>query len=101
MPLMESPERIDYWGDVFVQRGYARYTTFAKFMTAPEKWAQRLEDDRPLLPEQVDVQQRVDALDSLDETIGILEKMERELDHLPRRNGAVVEPLKHHRNHHR
>lgn len=92
-----TPEQIDYWADIYHDEEYRRYMTFAQFIASPEKWQQRFESERPLLPQQRAVQRHIDDLEKIDETIVALEKMERDLEHLPRRNGAAIEPLKHHR----
>lgn len=99
MPLMSTAE-VEYYADLFEERAYGSCLTFAQFIANPEKWIDKFDGgERPLLPAQLDVQRHIDALQMLDETECAVSRLERELEHLPRRNGKPIERLKQHRYH--
>ena len=101
MPLIDT-QQLEYYADVFERGGYGRYLTLPQFLNDPEGWMDRFDTgQRPLLPTQREVQRHMDALDLIDDTGIAVDRLERELEGLPMRNGRVMEPLKHHRNEHR
>ena len=94
---------LEYYADIFEQRGYGRYLTLPQFLNSPEQWMETFDcGGRPLLPAQRDLQERIDATSELDylldKTGEMVARLEREVERLPQRNGAPIEPFKHHRN---
>ncbi|WP_445157374.1 hypothetical protein [Halomonas sp. E14] len=82
-------EYLEYYADRYVAlylKGHG--VTLDQYLYDPARYEPLAEAPLPLLPEQQAVQARLDAE---------AERVEAEVAHLPRRNGAVVEPLHHHR----
>ncbi|MEX0745291.1 MAG: hypothetical protein WD118_06780 [Phycisphaeraceae bacterium] len=86
-----SDEYLERMGDRYVAlhlRGHG--VTMVQYLSDPERYEALALEPMPLLPAQKAVQARLDAEAGL-------APAEAEVAHLPQRNGAVVEPLHHHR----
>jgi hypothetical protein len=84
-----SDEYLEHYADRYVAmhlRGHG--ITLEQYLAAPARYEHLALEPFPLLPEQRAVQERLDTEAA---------RVEAEVAHLPRRNGAVVEPLHHHR----
>lgn len=98
------PHYIDHFGDRFIALDLRRYgLTFEQYLDDPQR-TERVylhAEPRPLLAAQREVQARLDADAARAEMhqaeAELEDRLEAELSHLPRRNGACVEPLHHHR----
>lgn len=94
---MYSVHYLEYYADRFITlRLVAHGLCLEQYLAAPAE-LEALYADRflPLLPAQKLVQQQLDAIEA--EAYGI----EAQVTHLPCRNGAVIEPMHHHRFHKR
>lgn len=86
-----SDEYLDHYADRYVAmhlKGHG--ITLDQFLANPARYEHLALEPFPLMPEQKAVRDRLDAQA---EAV----RVEAEVAHLPRRNGAVVEPLHHHR----
>lgn len=84
-----SDEYLEHYADRFVaMRLDLHGINLAQYLAAPARYERLALEPFPLLPEQRAVQARLDA-----EAV----RAAAEVAHLPQRNGAVVEPLHHHR----
>lgn len=84
-----SDEYLEHYADRYVAmhlKGHG--VSLEQYLAEPARYEHLTLEPFPLLPEQRAVQARLDAEAA---------KAEAEVAHLPRRNGAVVEPLHHHR----
>jgi hypothetical protein len=84
-----SDEYLEHYADRYVAmhlRGHG--VSLEQYLADPTRYEHLALEPFPLLPEQQAAQQRLDAE---------MARVEAEVAHLPRRNGAVVEPLHHHR----
>lgn len=92
-----SDEQLEYWSDIFVQRGFANYMTLPQFLEDPQGICERLDGThgfRPLL-----LQQRYVAESLRRQTrdlCSVIEDLERTVDGLVRKGGHYFEPMKHH-----
>lgn len=88
---MYHPNYISHYGERFIRLGLSAHgVTFEQYLAAPERYEIKYEEKcRPLLPAQRAVQARLDAI-SFE-----VDRAESELDALPQRNGAAIEPLHH------
>lgn len=96
-----TTEQLEYWSDVFVQRGLSRYMTLPQFLRDPEGICRQFDQAdgeqgfRPLLLRQREVIQAFrNATPSLCDAIDDLER--RVAECLVRRGGHYFEPMKHH-----
>lgn len=71
-------------------RLHAHGVTLDQYLADPARYEHLALEPEPLLPQQRAVQARIDAEEAA-------ARLENELDSLPRRNGAVIEPLHHNR----
>lgn len=82
-------EYLEHYADRYVAlhlRGHG--ITLDQYLAAPARYEHLALEPLPLLPVQREIQERLDIEAA---------KVEAEVAHLPQRNGAVVEPLHHHR----
>lgn len=86
-----SDEYLEHHADRFVAlRLDLHGLSLEQYLAAPERYEHLAHEPFPLLPAQRAVAERVYAQE-------LAEEAERQTADLPRRNGAVVEPLHHHR----
>lgn len=84
-----SDEYLEHYADRYVAlhlRGHG--ITLEQYLVEPARYEHLALEPFPLLPEQQAVKEQLDAEAA---------RVEAEVAHLPRRNGAVVEVLHHHR----
>lgn len=83
-----SDEYLNHYADRFVaMRLDLHGVRLDQYLANPDHYEALALEPLPLLPQQKAVQARLDAAD----------KAAAEVAHLPQRNGAIVEPLRHHR----
>lgn len=83
-----SDEHLNYYADRFVaMRLDLHGVRLDQYLANPAHYEAMAMEPLPLLPQQRAVQARLDVAD----------KAVAEVAHLPQRNGAIVEPLRHHR----
>jgi|SRR5690625_4593432 len=84
-----SDEYLEYYADRFVERRlHSHGLTLEMYLSAPERYEHLAHQPEPLLVKQLAVAERLEQS----------ERIAAAVEHLPRRNGTVMEPLKHHRN---
>lgn len=82
-------EYLEHYADRYVAlylKGHG--VTLEQYLADPSRYDRLADEPLPLLPAQQRVQARLDAE---------AYRLAAEVDHLPQRNGAVIEPLHHHR----
>ncbi|WP_286695007.1 hypothetical protein [Spongiibacter sp. UBA1325] len=80
---------LEHYADRFIELGLRAYgLSLEQYLPNPQLIEQLYlqQDHRPLLPQQRQVQQQLDA-----------HQPQRQVEHLPQRNGSVIEPLHHKR----
>lgn len=86
-----TDEYLEHFGARYVeQRLKAHGVTFLQYLARPQAYEQLAMEPEPLLPRQ----QRVAAL--ITDAEAQAARVEKPVDHLPRRNGRIIEPLHHH-----
>lgn len=91
-----SDEYLNYYADRYVAmhlKGHG--ISLEQYLHDPARYEHLALAPFPLLPAQQAVRDRLDA--EAAEVGAVTARMEAEVAHLPRRNGAAVEPLRHHR----
>lgn len=91
--MQMSSEQLDYWSDVFVDRGLSRFMTLPQFLRDPNGILRRFEER----PESF-IERDPDARNPVANWVKGTEEhpVELECKNLPRRNGRYCEPLHHH-----
>lgn len=90
---MYSDAYLNHYADRYVAMQLKRHgVTLDQYLADPAKYDHLEFEPFPPLPAQLAVQQQLDA-DAA--------RAEREVEHLPRRNGTAIEVLRHHRHHRR
>lgn len=88
---MYSVPYLEHYADRYVElhlKGHG--ISLEQYLANPQRYEHLADEPFPLLPEQRQAQARIDAAE-------VPVPVEAEVDHLPRRNGTVVEILHHHR----
>lgn len=84
-----SDAYLNHYADQYVaMRLNLHGVTLEQFLAAPERYQHLADEPFPPLPEQLAVQRQIDAE---------AERQEASIEHLPRRDGVAIEPLRHHR----
>lgn len=98
-------ECLEYWSDVFVERGFARYMTLPQFLRDPQGICRQFDEAdkekgfRPLLLRQhaaIQRQQRAISEQLSEPLFAAIEELEKTVDGFIRRGGRYFEPIKHH-----
>jgi len=90
---MYSDAYLNHYADRFVELRLARHgLSLDQYLANPRRYEPLALEPEDLLPQQQEVAQRLSEAE--------LAKLERPLEDMPRRNGAIVEPL-HRRRHHK
>lgn len=94
---MYSDEYLEFYADQFVADRLDKHgVTLTQYLSAPEKYQHLKLKPFPLLPAQRDAVSRYELIE--EKRIALVVAP---VEHLPRRNGAIVEPLHHHRHNRR
>jgi hypothetical protein len=94
---MYSDEYLEFYADQFVVYRLDKHgITLMQYLSAPADYEHLWFKPFPLLPKQQDAMNRYEM-----EEEARCKKVEASVEHLPRRNGAIVERLHHHRHHRR
>lgn len=94
---MYSDEYLDYYADQFMNHRLDKHgVSLTQYLSAPEEFEHLKLKPFPLLPAQREAVNRFEEAEAKR-----IKQVEAPVAHLPRRNGAIVETMHHHRHNRR